>query len=149
MVCAKCLVALDWNDNTGWVHPIAHVRQTSGVAGHNPQPVAAENMPEHRYVCDFCFEPDPTWHYDCDDFILLDDERGTFNSHAAWAACDACHDAIENNDRDLLVNRAMHGKSNEIQRIPTNMRDQFALQLHIVYRQFFEGRRGPATTTIR
>lgn len=96
-VCRTCLVALNWHTEDGWVHPLAAIAFLS-VDEHAPDPVPAGAVLEHRYRCDFCFAPDPTWSFPCESFPLPEEMRAAesgYESYGDWAACDACRSVIE------------------------------------------------------
>lgn len=149
MVCGRCGVALDWYQPDrmkpeGWyVHPESQVRYgDKNIGDHNPQPVRPEQTGVVvRYRCDFCFATEPEWRYPCKSF----DIPGTheYGSYEDWAACDACHDVIEANDRAALVERAMQGPS--ARKMKNNTVSVILRQsLHALYKEFFANRNGEA-----
>lgn len=55
--------------------------------------------------CDFCSNRFPSWVHPSKDFALP--EIGWVSSDGAWAACEACHELIENEEREKLASRAV------------------------------------------
>lgn len=105
-ICRTCLVALDWHEIDGWVHPLQQILYVDGVQDHMPDPIPHDSALEHRYRCDFCFGHDPTWTYPCDSFEYEgadNGETGYRGSYGDWGACDRCHDLIERRDITALL----------------------------------------------
>ncbi len=69
----------------------------------------ADDTTCHPGLCDFCTAPGPRWLYPCQSFTIgvLRSSKGTEThfSTGAWAACDACHAAIERGDYERIVRR--------------------------------------------
>jgi hypothetical protein len=55
-------------------------------------------------ICDFCSLSEVAWAYPAVDFVIPGAQWG---SRGHWAACEACHDLIEANDREGLVMRSV------------------------------------------
>lgn len=144
MVCKRCLVSLDWHSDLGWIHPLSQEVLVSGVAGHEPEPVLADSVLEHRYRCDFCFAVDPPWAYPCGSFLYPShDGMPEAGSHEDWAVCDPCRDRIERNDRDGLVQRMM-AQNPSFALVPRANRDEFERDIRTIVRSFFDARTGKA-----
>jgi hypothetical protein len=57
--------------------------------------------------CDFCDAPNPKWCYDAVDTLIdIRESPYVHESIGGWAACDACANAIDANDRDVLIARS-------------------------------------------
>jgi hypothetical protein len=56
-------------------------------------------------VCDYCSDPEPPWVYPANDFPM----PGLPNhvSRGEWAACQVCHELIENEDWGGLLERSV------------------------------------------
>jgi len=85
-------------------------------------------------ICDFCSSPDVRWRYHSSDFemglMLLGD----------WAACDVCHNYIQNNDwiglRKYVVNAyvLLHERLNKAAP-PSKALDQVLDALYVTFRK--------------
>jgi len=93
------------------------------------------NPPETVGKCDFCNGDDPRWEYPCEDFALDTPNGEDYRSDGAWAACEKCAMAIENNDRISLVNRYLASKPRKFH----DMIRPWGIRLH---NQFFRHRTG-------
>jgi hypothetical protein len=84
-------------------------------------------------VCDFCLEGNPRWAYPARDFDL---QVGPVAHHSqgGWAACPTCHDLIERDDFEQLLQRAAGAFA------PESIREVFR-RLFDIFRQH---RTGPA-----
>jgi hypothetical protein len=58
-------------------------------------------------VCDFCSSKNPAYAYPAHTFAIVPGEGPIAASVAEWAACKACHDLIEKDDRGALAERAI------------------------------------------
>jgi hypothetical protein len=56
--------------------------------------------------CDFCDAPDPQWSYDASPIVIDFGVGPMHRDDGRWAACTACADLIDANDRDGLLVRA-------------------------------------------
>jgi heterodisulfide reductase subunit C len=102
-----------------------------------------ELMGNANLQCDFCSAPCPTWRYPARSFIAYRASNLAGESVGDWAACDACHELIEADDRQHLAERSLNElilKHPEA-RAAAEILLQDLAQLH---RQFFEHRHGPA-----
>lgn len=59
--------------------------------------------------CDFCSSPDVKWDYPAEDFMVKmpKDAPADWGSEGGFAACDLCHDLIEKDDRNGLLDRSV------------------------------------------
>lgn len=96
------------------------------------------------YRCDFCSRPGVAVSYDATDFDTGHKERdGSHHvSRGGWAACQACSDMVEANDRDGLVNRSMEAYG-ELQSDAPKHHEVVEAALRKVHDDFFEHRVGP------
>lgn len=97
-------------------------------------------MPESK--CDFCSEPNPGWCYPAQTFQGPTIGKDLYVSVAEWGACDTCHDLIEANDREALVDRFLvRWEAKNGQRPDHDDLRALVLALH---GQFWDNRTGPA-----
>ncbi len=142
MVCRTCLVALNYDGETGrWIHPLAQLVLVAGVAGHEPDPVPADSVLEHRYRCDFCFAPDPAWTEPAAPFVYAVPNEYEGGSADGWAACDECHALIVEGGVDALVAHIVN-VSPAMQGMPRGARRRAARDMHTMVRQFMSHRTG-------
>ena len=92
------------------------------------------------YQCDFCTEY-PSWSYPTRDFPMYVLGIPVANSTGGFAACDTCHDMIESERWDDLLNRSI-----DTSRIPNKdrIRRQLAETVGAMHKQFRDNRLGPA-----
>jgi hypothetical protein len=78
--------------------------------------------------CDFCRNPLARWRYSADE--------------QSWQACERCHQAIEADDRETLLDRVM------AQPVPRTVPDRYAARFQAQAKHLHEGfwlsERGPA-----
>ena len=58
-------------------------------------------------ICDFCSAPAPAWRYPARTFLAYCVANVAGESVGDWAACDACHQLIEAEDRQGLAQRSL------------------------------------------
>lgn len=100
-------------------------------------------MPIMPIVCDFCSSPSPTWRYPARDFEAWATPTTVGHSAGGWAACDACHDAIERNDRTGLMRRALDSLI-QLHPVMREFRKELEPELTQFHTMFFSHRTGPA-----
>jgi len=110
-----------------------------------------------RLVCDFCCSQNNTvaWSYPAKTFTITQevaDMTVDSTSHGGWAACDACHNLIESNNRISLVERSFdHLCTNEGWE-DLKLRARTDMQVNIIKQSirqlqdnFFSNRLGPCS----
>src|SRR5215471_1567171 len=102
------------------------------------RPNTIEDAAEGR--CDFCNSHEPVWEYPCEDFRMDTPNGEDYRSGGAWAACEKCAMAIENNDRLSLVNRYLGSKPKKFH----DLVRPWGVRLH---NQFFRHRTGARVRT--
>jgi len=55
--------------------------------------------------CDFCGSDEPRWRYSVEDYTALVTNTHVITNDGDWAACNACYELIEANDRANLAKR--------------------------------------------
>ena len=91
-------------------------------------------------ICDFCSSSNVHWRYPAKDFIP--DSSIPWGSRGDWAACNGCHDFIEENDREGLLERSI--KSFPLERLELNLSDEIMEALRNLHNNFFNMRIGLA-----
>ena len=59
----------------------------------------------------------------------------------AWSACDSCHELLERDDRDALLQRSVVTAPAPLAELPQDLRKALIGPIH---REFFKYRRGPS-----
>lgn len=92
-------------------------------------------------ICDFCSDPSVGWRYPARTFLAYIIEGIAGQSVGDWAACVACHDLIEKDDRSGL---AAHSIESLIDVHPEmrSVRDDLLREMAVLHRTFFESRTG-------
>lgn len=97
-------------------------------------------------VCDFCCSPEIYWSFPCRSFELetpavVGDETFHNNSVSGWAACNECHELIEDGAWITLAKRSMemHPKPP-----PPEIRERVFHELLNMHQMFNKNRLGPA-----
>lgn len=102
-------------------------------------------------VCDFCCSGETVaWSYPCPDFgmVVKVGEWDVLNtSHGGWAACQKCHELIEADKRDELVERNVEmfftNEGYDINRIPPHHIVAMRVPVKELHDAFFKNRQGP------
>lgn len=100
-------------------------------------------------ICDFCSSREVKWSYPAVDFVELSTAWG---STGEWAACDACHDCIENDDRKGLTQRSVDTFYVEHPGIIPDTKEARAAmfrEISFLHNAFFVARQGAAHEEIR
>lgn len=95
-------------------------------------------------ICDFCSAQNPAWQYPALTFLAYCISHIGGESVGDWAACDACHQLIEAEDRRGLAQRSLQElilKHPETSSAATEL----YLELVELQQQFFLHRSGEAT----
>ena len=85
-------------------------------------------------ICDFCSSIPVRWRYPAATFavsvvVFADD----------WAACDTCHELLERDDRDALLQRSAALAPAPLTELPEGLRQAMIAPIH---REFFKYRHG-------
>lgn len=117
---------------------------------HKPVPVPRpDNDTEVKGVCDFCIASDPIWVYPAKSFHIDIAERqepgsvhtSSYGSVGDWGACQTCHDDIEADRWDAIMERNLG--SDPIRGIEP-IKTLLKLKLAEMYKGFRLHRTGPA-----
>ena len=97
-------------------------------------------------VCDFCSKTPVKWSYDCPDFEAWagrnEEDKITIRgmSRGGWAACDVCHDFIEADDYESLLQRSVDVVMTD-SNVPRELNEEV---LRAIHQDFKDRRRGEA-----
>jgi hypothetical protein len=92
-------------------------------------------------ICDFCSDVRVAWAYPCESFtsiIVAPGGVGVQANHNGWAACNTCHELIEADRREQLVERSLQGFD-----IEPALMDVMKANLANLHDEFFQNRLGP------
>jgi len=100
-------------------------------------------------ICDFCSATDVKWRYEVESFMVKDDPIAAMGgpanrSVADWAACDECHELIENEEYSKLTLRSVESSPGWKETAPAIKR-RILEMLGGMHLQFIKGRLGPPT----
>lgn len=141
--CRICRTVLDtgYTDETDpttmyWVHPGGR------TFDHEPEATFAEegNPMSPILICDFCSGPEVWWwRYPCAPFRMRGSNYGSADD---WAACDACHRLIEQDEWDEVADRMMERQFPDGSG-PAFVRKATRRSILALYGEFRKNRTGP------
>jgi hypothetical protein len=94
-----------------------------------------------RCVCDFCSHPSVGWRYPARSFVAYITDEVAGQSVGDWAACDTCHEFIENDDRAGLAAHSI----NSLIRVQPEFeiaREELSREMERLHGTFFSNRMG-------
>jgi hypothetical protein len=94
-------------------------------------------------LCDFCSSPEVKWRYEVETFTL----KGIPGTRSVedWAACDLCHEFIEDGDYPKLALRSVKtAEEGTGVSIPSQFRRMAIEAIGDMHKQFRDNRKGPA-----
>jgi len=99
---------------------------------------------DNAAICDFCSDPVVSWSYDVEEFRV---EGAEWGSIEGWAACDACHELIEADDRKGLATRSLREFFKKHPEVPDrpDVRANVWKHIHEVHPKFWELKKGSGT----
>ena len=98
-------------------------------------------------ICDFCSDPNVGWRYPARSFLAYIVGGIAGQSVGDWAACAACHDLIEKDDRSGL---AAHSIDSLIEVHPEMqcVREDLLREMAVLQHTFFDSRTGAPITHV-
>lgn len=97
-------------------------------------------------ICDFCSQPDPTFHFHCPDFeadSVPDVPAPMFRSKGDWVACAACAHSINTSNWNGLLERALErlGPKYLAMGMPRSVLANAIRHSHSLFRQHYQDRK--------
>lgn len=125
VVCRVCRTSLDVYDVDG-VISYRHARPVVRRIGahldeHEPEPMTGFKPLDIIGVCDFCSEPYPRYSHVCKTFTVDGLPGATeYGSIEDWAACEACHELIQQQAWSALAMRSVQHAPPELRELVQN-----------------------------
>lgn len=95
-------------------------------------------------VCDFCTATPIVARFPCTTVLMVETPAGTHVSSDPWAACAECLKLVAANDRDGLLERALHNLAQSEGPLPAELIAELRPMFAETQRRFFAGRIGDA-----
>ena len=98
-------------------------------------------------ICDFCSDPNVSWQYPARSFVAYIVDGIAGQSVGDWAACDACHELIENDDRPGLAAYSIDSLI-EVHPEFEVAREELSREMQGLHGTFFCSRMGPPISLV-
>lgn len=92
-------------------------------------------------ICDFCSNPQVGWRYPAQSFLAYIVGGIAGQSVGDWAACEACHDLIEQDDRSGLAAQSIDSLIEAHPEMQC-VREDLLREMAVLHHTFFDSRLG-------